>query len=51
MNLKEFFTSAYLSYKPDANQEEINQEFIRFINHIDRLAIEYYNSPYYDRPS
>ena len=51
MSLKEFFTAAYLIRYPDANQEEIDAEFINFIKHIEGLAFEYYNSPYYDRPS
>ena len=43
----EFFTSAYKDTYPNATDEQIIAEYNRFADHINRLALEYINSPYY----
>ena len=46
-DILEFFTSAYKDKYPNATDEQIITEYNRFANHINRLALEYINSPYY----
>ena len=50
-DIKQMFIKSYISYKPNASREEIDKEYIHFANHVNRLATEYINSPYYDRSS
>lgn len=52
-DILEFFTSAYKEQYPNATDEQVIAEYNRFANHVNRLALEYINSPYYknDRPS
>lgn len=52
-DMLEFFTSAYKEQYPDATDEQVIAEYNCFANHVNRLALEYMNSPYYqnDRSS
>lgn len=52
-DMLEFFTSAYKEQYPDATNEQIIVEYNCFANHVNQLALEYINSPYYkdDRAS
>ena len=43
----EFFTSIYKEQYPNATDEQVIAEYNRFANHVNRLALEYINSPYY----
>ena len=52
-DMLEFFTSAYKKQYPNATDEQVIAEYNCFANRINRLALEYVNSPYYkdDRTS
>lgn len=52
-DMLEFFTSIYKEQYPNATDEQVIAEYNRFANHVNRLALEYVNSPYYknDRTS
>lgn len=42
--LKEFFTNMCLKINPKATQEQIDKEYIRFLNHVTKMAKEYFGS-------
>jgi len=46
-DLKKFFADAYLRVNPGATQEQIDEEFVRFVEHVSVMAEEYARSPYY----
>ena len=52
-NLQEFFIMSYKEKYPNATDKQVIMEYNRFANHINRLAFDYINSPYYknDRSS
>ena len=52
-DLQEFFIMLYKEQYPNATNRQVIMEYNHFVNHINRLAFEYVNSPYYknDRPS
>ena len=52
-DMLEFFARAYKEQYPDATNEQLIAEYNHFVNHVNRLAFEYINSPYYknDRSS
>lgn len=52
-DLQEFFIMLYKEQYPNATDEQVIMEYNRFANHINRLASDYANSPYYknDRSS
>ena len=43
-DLKEFFTDMCLKVNPKATQEQIDKEYIRFLNHVTKMAKEYFGS-------
>ena len=46
-DMLEFFASVYKDKYPNATDEQIIIEYNHFVNHVNRLALEYANSPYY----
>lgn len=46
-NLQEFFIMLYKEKYPNATDKQVITEYEHFANHINRLAFDYVNSPYY----
>ena len=52
-DLQEFFIMLYKEKYPNATDKQVIMEYEHFANHINHLAFDYINSPYYknDRSS
>ena len=52
-DLHEFFIMLYKEKYPNATDKQVIMEYEHFANHINHLAFDYINSPYYknDRSS